>query len=173
MSTTVPTIPPDDPKRNLTMVQPDNLLHIGLVGDTYTVTVTGENTNGQFCLIDMHIPPGGGPPPHRHDFEETFILLEGEMEATVRGKKSIVRAGDTLNIPSNAPHQFHNVSTKPVRMLCICSPAGQEKFFMEVGVPVATRTAAPPKLGEKEQAAFIEKVKALAPKYRTELLREA
>jgi quercetin dioxygenase-like cupin family protein len=173
MSTTVPTIPPDDPKRNLTMVQPDNLLHIGLVGDTYTVTVTGENTNGQFCLIDMHIPPGGGPPPHRHDFEETFILLEGEMEATFRGKKSIVRAGDTLNIPSNAPHQFHNVSTKPVRMLCICSPAGQEKFFMEVGVPVATRTAAPPKLGEKEQAAFIEKVKALAPKYHTELLREA
>ena len=44
---------------------------------------------------------------------------------------------------------------------------------MEVGVPVATRTASPPKLDEKEQAAFIEKVKALAPKYRTELVREA
>jgi len=58
-------------------------------------------------------------------------------------------------------------------MLCICSPAGQEKFFMEVGVPVATRTTSPPKLDEKEQAAFIEKVKALAPRYRTELLREA
>jgi hypothetical protein len=28
-------------------------------------------------------------------------------------------------------------------------------------------------LNEKEQAAFIEKVKALAPKYRTKLLREA
>jgi hypothetical protein len=58
-------------------------------------------------------------------------------------------------------------------MLCICSPAGQEKFFMEVGVPVGTRTTPPPKLGEKEQAAFVEKVKALAPKYRTELLKEA
>jgi hypothetical protein len=58
-------------------------------------------------------------------------------------------------------------------MLCICSPAGQEKFFLEVGVPVATRIAAPPQLSEKDQAAFIEKVKALAPKYRTELLREA
>ena len=95
------------------------------------------------------------------------------MEATFRGKKSIVRAGDTLNIPSNAPHQFHNASTRPVRLLCICSPAGQENFFTEVGVPVATRTTPPPKLNEKEQAAFIEKVKALAPKYRTELLREA
>jgi uncharacterized cupin superfamily protein len=121
----------------------------------------------------MLIPPGGGPPPHRHDFEETFILLEGEMEATFRGNKSMVRPGDTLNIPSNAPHQFHNVPTRPLRMLCICSPAGQEKFFMEVGVRVATRTTLPPKLNEKEQAAFIEKVKVLAPKYRTELLREA
>jgi uncharacterized cupin superfamily protein len=95
------------------------------------------------------------------------------MEATFRGKKSIVRAGDTLNIPANAPHQFHNTSAAPVRMLCVCSPAGQEKFFMEVGVPVATRTTSPPKPSEKEQAAFVEKVKALAPKYHTELLKEA
>ena len=135
--------------------------------------MTGAETNGRFCLIDMHIPPGGGPPPHRHDFEETFILLEGEMDATFRGKKSIVGAGDTLHIPSNAPHQFHNASATPVRMLCICSPAGQEKFFREVGVPVATRTTPPPKLDQKQQAEFIEKVKALAPKFRTELLREA
>jgi uncharacterized cupin superfamily protein len=95
------------------------------------------------------------------------------MEATFRGKKSTVRAGDTLNIPANAPHQFHNASASAVRLLCICSPAGQEKFFIEIGVPVATPTTPPPKLNEKEQAAFIEKVKALAPKYHTELLREA
>jgi quercetin dioxygenase-like cupin family protein len=173
MPTTLPTIPPDNPKRSLTLAQPESLPHIGLVGDTYTITVTSEQTDGRFCVIDMYIPPGGGPPPHRHDFEETFILLEGVMEATFRGEKSIVRAGETLNIPSNAPHQFHNSSTRPVRLICICSPAGQEKFFMEVGVPVATRTTRPPKLNEKEQVAFIEKVKALAPKYRTELLREA
>jgi uncharacterized cupin superfamily protein len=121
----------------------------------------------------MYIPPGGGPPPHRHDFEETFIILEGELEATFRGTKSKVRAGDTVNIPSNAPHQFHNASSRPVRLLCICSPSGNEKFFMEVGVPVATRTTPPPKLNVPEQAVFIEKVKALAPKYRTELLKEA
>jgi len=169
-------IPPDDPTRNLTLSQPDrdeSLPHIGLVGGTYTITVTGEDTGGRFCVIDMHVPPGGGPPPHRHDFEETFILLEGEVEATFRGERMVVRAGDTLNIPANAPHQFHNSSDKPVRMLCICSPAGQEKFFMEVGAPVATRTTVPPKMDEKEQGAFIEKVKGVAPKYRTELLRQA
>jgi quercetin dioxygenase-like cupin family protein len=173
MSSPLETIPVDDPKRSLTVAQPENLPHIGLVGDTYTITVTGEQTAGRFCVIDMHIPPGGGPPPHRHDFEETFVLLEGQIEATFRGQKSTVRARETLNIPANAPHQFHNASGQAVRMLCICSPAGQEKFFLEVGVPVATRTSAPPELSEKEQAAFIEKVKALAPKYRTELLRRA
>ncbi len=43
---------------------------------------------------------------------------------------------------------------------------------MEVGIPVATRTASPPKLDERQQAEFIKKVNELA-KYRTELLKEA
>ncbi len=162
MTPKLPALPPDDPKRNLALAQPDNLPHIGLVGDTYTVTIKGEDTNGRYCLIDMHIPPGGGPPPHRHDFEETFILLDGDMEATFRGKKMTVRAGESLHIPANAPHQFRNTSAGPVRMLCICAPAGQEKFFLELGVPVATRTTPPPILNATEQAAFIEKAKILA-----------
>ena len=167
-------LPPDNLARALILAQPDrDLPHIGIVGDTYTITLTGDQTNGRFCLIDMHIPPGGGPPPHRHDFEETFILLEGEMEATFRGDKSTVRAGETIHIPANAPHQFHNASASPVRLLCICSPAGQENFFLEVGVRVATRTTPPPKLSPEEQASFMQKVQALAPKYRTELLQSA
>jgi len=169
-------LPVDDLNRKLTLAQIDQdetLSHIGLVGDTYTITVTGVETAGKFCVIDMHIPPGGGPPPHRHDFEETFILLEGEMEATFRGQKSIVKAGNTINIPANAPHRFHNTSPTATRLLCICSPAGQEEFFKEIGTPVATRTTPPPKLDEKEQAAFMKKAMALAPKYRTELLKEA
>src|ERR1700730_554051 len=134
-------IPPDDPQRKLAIVQPDSdqkISHIGVVGDTYTILLTGKDTAGRFCLIDMHVPPGGGPPPHRHDFEETFTVLEGEVEATFRGAKMVLRAGDTTNIPANAPHQFRNSSTKDARMMCICSPAGQEQFFLEVGVPVPT-----------------------------------
>jgi quercetin dioxygenase-like cupin family protein len=169
-------IPPDDLTRNLTLAQPDTidgLPHIGLVGDTYTILLGGSDTAGRYCVIDMHIPPGGGPGPHRHDFEETFILLTGELEATFRGKKSIVKAGETINIPSNAPHQFHNSSSSAVRLLCICSPAGQENFFMEIGVKVASRTTPPPKLSPDEQAAFLRKAKEITPRYRTELLKKA
>src|SRR5713101_3479554 len=125
MSSAPSLIPPDDPKRSLTVAQPDNLPHIGLVGDTYTITVTGEQTAERFCVIDMSIPPGGGPPPHRHDFEETFILLEGQMEATFRGTKSTLRAGETLNIPANAPHQFHNASSEPYACSVFVLPLGR------------------------------------------------
>jgi quercetin dioxygenase-like cupin family protein len=168
-----PVVPPDDPSRKLALGKVESLPHIGLVGDTYTITVTGEDTAGRFCVIDMHVPPGGGPPPHRHDFEETFILLEGEVEATFRGEKSTIKAGETVNIPANAPHRFKNVSSQPARLICICSPAGQEKFFMEIGVPVATRTTAAPRPNEEQQAALKKKAEELAPRYRTEFLREA
>lgn len=169
-------LPDDDLRRSLVIANPEadrKLVHIGLAGDTYTILLTGEDTAGRFSLIDMHVPPGGGPPPHRHDFEETFSILAGELEVTFRGKKQLARAGSTIHIPANAPHQFHNSSATPARMLCTCSPAGQEKFFQEVGVPVADRTTAPPQLDPLAEAEFKAKVQTLAPKYRTELLEHA
>ncbi len=147
-----------------------DLPHVAMAGDTHTILLKGEDTAGLYCLIDMHIPPGGGPPPHRHDFEEMFAVLEGEIEFTFRGEKSTGRAGETVNIPANAPHAFTNASNRPTRLLCMCSPAGQEEFFMAVGVPVDSRTAPPPELDEAAQAAFIETVEELSTKYRTELL---
>lgn len=168
-------IPADDLARGLAIAAAEDASrpHIGLVGDTYTVLLSGKDTAGRFCLIDMHIPPGGGPPPHRHDFEESFILLDGEMEATFRGKKAVVKAGETLHIPANAPHQFHNSSDKAVRLLCICAPAGQEEFFEQVGVRVATRTSPPPKLDAEGEAVFRAKAGALMAKYKTEFLEHA
>ena len=166
-------IPPDDPNRDLTHVSPDtdqSLPHIGVVGDTYTILVSGHDTAGRYTLIDMYVPPGGGPPPHRHDFEEMFTILDGEIELTFRGATAVARAGDTVNVPANAPHVFRNNADQPARLLCLCTPAGQDEFFRAVGVPVANRTEPPPALDDAATAAFIAKATELAPQYRTELL---
>jgi quercetin dioxygenase-like cupin family protein len=169
-----PAIPPDDLRRQLAVARPDldgTLPHLGVVGDTYTILLTGTDTAGRYTLIDMHVPPGGGPPPHRHDFEETFTVLDGEIALTFRGEQLIARAGETVNVPANAPHAFTNASGRPARLLCVCSPAGQDDFFLAVGDRVAGRTTPPPGQTEAERAAFIAKSQALAPQYRTELLR--
>src|SRR6476469_8674986 len=102
-------LPPDDPARDITVARPNadaSLPHVAVVGDVYTILLTGEQTAGRYALIDMLVPPGGGPPPHRHDFEEMFHVLEGEVEVLFRGAKSTARAGETVNIPANALHAF-------------------------------------------------------------------
>jgi len=101
-----PAIPPDDVTRRLTLANPDdaNARHISVAGGTYTILVSGEETGGRYSLIDMLIPPGGGPPPHRHDFEEMFTILEGEIELIFRGAAHRASAGSTVNIPAHALH---------------------------------------------------------------------
>lgn len=173
MARTSDRIPDDDPTRSLSVVDPDDptLSHVSLVGDTYTILLSGADTAGRYCLIDMAIPHCGGPGPHRHDFEEMFTVLEGEIELTFRGKKRRITAGMTVNIPANAPHFFTNVSGKTSRMLCMCSPAGQEEFFLAVGKAVESRTTVAPKLSDAEMQEFLRKAAELAPRYRTELLK--
>jgi quercetin dioxygenase-like cupin family protein len=171
-SHTHPEIPADDPRRQLVVARPDadeHLPHLGVVGDTYTILLTGADTAGRYTLIDMYVPAGGGPPPHRHDFEEMFTVLEGEVELTFRGQSLVARAGETVNVPANASHGFRNTSDHPARLLCLCSPAGQEEFFAAVGAPVASRTEPPPVLDAAAQAAFRAKAEELAPRYRTDL----
>jgi quercetin dioxygenase-like cupin family protein len=92
--------------------------HVSVVGHMYTILVSSAQTAGRYCLIDMLVPDGVGPPPHRHDFEEMFTLLEGELEFTFRGEAQTIHAGSTVNIRANAPHMF-NKSGKTVHMLCV------------------------------------------------------
>ena len=132
--------------------------------------MSGEQTDGRYCLIDMLVPDGGGPPPHRHDFEEMFTLLEGSLDFTFRGKTVSVAAPSNVNVPANAPHAFKNTSGETVHMLCMCTPAGQEELFKAVADPLADRRSTPPKLTEAERAERGKRAKALAARYRTEFL---
>ena len=153
---------PDDPNRQLTVVHPDDpdLQHLGVVGDTYTVLVTAEQTAGRYAMIDMLIPPGGGPPPHRHDFEEQFHVLAGEISLTFRGEQLTARAGATVNIPALAPHSFTNATGETARLLCIVSPPGLEQYFAAFGDEVPSRTSPAPKLSEEQ---LMSKLAAAAP----------
>lgn len=167
-------LPADNPARSNVIARPEKdgaLRHMSVVGDTYTILLDGGQTNNHYCLIDMHIPQHRGPPPHRHDFEETFTVLEGAIEVTFRGQKSVVEAGETVHIPANAPHSFTNTRPEPARLLCTCSPSGQEEYFLLIGDLVPTRTAPPPEMDDASKAARMTKALSLAPKYRTEILK--
>ena len=172
MSAASSPIPADDVSRGLRLARPDDpaLEHLAIVGDTYTILIRGADTAGRYALIDMLIPAGGGPPPHRHDFEEMFHVLEGGVEITLRDQTARLDPGGTVNIPANAPHSFHNPTPTPARVLCLVSPAGLEEFFAEFGDPVDSRTAPAPELSGDERSERMRKATEAAPRYGIETL---
>jgi quercetin dioxygenase-like cupin family protein len=171
--TVMSELPDDDLSRHLALARPEDgdLLHLAVVGDTYTILLDGEQTAGRFALIDMLIPAGGGPPPHRHAFEESFRVLEGSVEVTLRADPPVrLVAGETVNIPANAPHSFRNGTDAPARLLCTAVPAGLEAFFAEFGDRVASRTSPPPELSEAERQERLRRAGERASAYGMELL---
>jgi quercetin dioxygenase-like cupin family protein len=163
----------DDPTRELAIARPDDetLVHLAVVGDTYTVLLSGEQTAGRFAMLDMLIPPGGGPPPHRHNFEECFRVLAGCIEVQLRDLPPLrLEAGDSVNIPANAPHAFRNAADDEARLLCTVAPAGLERFFAEFGDPVAARTSPAPPLSNAERRDRLQRAAAKAPQYGIEML---
>jgi quercetin dioxygenase-like cupin family protein len=149
-----------------TVRKPGEGRRIGVVGDVYRMLVTGEETNGKYAIWEALVPPGGGPPPHVHSREEEgFYILEGEIALQIGDERQVARAGTFVNTPAGTPHAFKNESGKPARMLISVAPAGLEKMFFEVGVPVAPgATTAPPPTKEE-----IERMLAVAPRYGIEI----
>ena len=152
--------------RNPIINSPPQGRTIAVVGDVYRFLATGEDTNGKYAVWEALVPPGGGPPPHVHSREEEgFYVLEGEITFTIKGEQIVATAGTFANMPVGTPHSFKNESDKPARMLISVAPAGLEKMFFEVGVPLpeGATTASPPTKDE------IEKLLATAPRYGIEI----
>ena len=114
-----------------------------LVGtDVVTIKASGQDTSGNLLVLEVTVPPGGGPPAlHRHAYSETLRLLEGEFEFNTVDRNNAsntveVVAGDTVSIPSMAWHNFENVGATPGKFLAIHSPAVMEEFVREIGQPI-------------------------------------
>ena len=148
------------------VLQPGEGRTVWVVGDRYTIKTSGEDTGGAFALIEALVPPGGGPPPHIHRREdEAFYLLEGELLFHVDGRDIAAGAGTWVTLAKGSLHHFKNIGDRPARMLIVVTPAGLERYFLEVG-----RAA---DQGDGETVAptpeDIEKLVAVAPHYGIEI----
>jgi len=155
-------------KENITTVDNGQGQSLSVVGDTYRIIIPGEQANGSYAVIDMLVPPGGGPGPHSHkDIQEMFYVVEGEVEFKMEGGNYKARKGSLVNIPLGGEvHCFKNTSNSVAHLLCTVVPAGMDAFFEEIGKPIATGTflklteLSPEELG---------KLKSIAEKYGQEL----
>lgn len=123
---------------------------------------TGETSGGAFGLLEhWSMPPDFGSPYHVHHLEdEAFYVLEGEMAFICNGKWVKGGPGTYVFGPREIPHGFKVIGTAPARMLLMCSPAGFERFVLELREDL-TSPAAPPDMA---------KLVAVAAKYSIDIL---
>src|SRR5215471_11329116 len=137
------------------------------VGDGYRVLASGAQTGDVYALSEIRVSPKNGPPPHIHSREdESFFVLEGEIEFQVGDEKITARGGTFIQGPRGIAHSLKNNTQLPARILGFVTPAGFENFFNEFARRVASfdSGAIPPSKDE------VDKLLAAAPKYGLQIL---
>jgi quercetin dioxygenase-like cupin family protein len=139
-------------------------LTVSVVGDTYRIMITGEQTDHAYAAIDMLIPPNGGPGPHAHaGFQESFYVVEGEIEVKSEVSTYTAKKGSFVNIPKGGiVHCFKNKTNETAHLICFVVPSGLEEFFAEIGKPVLPGSFLPP---PQLNAEDIKKLGIVAAKY--------
>jgi quercetin dioxygenase-like cupin family protein len=95
-----------------------------------TVLLRSEETAGVVSMIELSSDAGfAGPPLHRHDFDEAFYLLEGELTFQLGDEVFTRTAGELAFAPRNVAHTYANHSDAAARALLVCTPAGFERYF--------------------------------------------
>jgi quercetin dioxygenase-like cupin family protein len=94
------------------------------------VLLRSEETGDEVSMIASAAPAGfPGPTLHRHDFDETFYVIEGELTFQLRDEVFRVKACELAFAPRGVPHTFANLGDAPARFLIVCTPAGFERYF--------------------------------------------
>ena len=94
------------------------------------VLVCGEQSAGRVGVVENVMPAGAaGSPLHRHEFDEAFYVLEGELLFRLGDELVTVGAGGVAFAPGGVPHTFANRGTERARFLVVCTPAGIERQF--------------------------------------------
>ena len=102
------------------------------------VLLRSEETGGQVSVSEIVVPPQtAGPPLHKHDFDEAFYLLGGELIFQIEEALMTKGAGELAFAPRNVPHALANHSDAPARYMLVCTPAGFERHWARIAADAA------------------------------------
>jgi quercetin dioxygenase-like cupin family protein len=83
-------------------------------------------------MFMVQYEPGGVAQPHDHPLEETYFMLEGEVEALADGETIVLRPGDVFWTGVGCIHAFCNQTTARVRWLETQSPQPPSNYSYRV-----------------------------------------
>ena len=130
----------------------ENSVHY--IAHTFSFLSTGKDTAGAFSLLHCYFRKGFTAPPHYHKREdESFYILEGEIDFYIGNQKVKAVADEFIVLPRNIPHHFELI-TETAKVLLLITPAGFEIFFREFGRPAETLDLPPVPVADPRMEMF-------------------
>ncbi|HEX8120082.1 MAG TPA: cupin domain-containing protein [Solirubrobacteraceae bacterium] len=84
----------------------------------------GEEHGARVSVIVIDAPPGEAQATHAHPVEEVVVVHEGEATFFLGVHQArIVRAGEVVRIPAEAPHRYENRGDGPLRAVAVLGSA--------------------------------------------------
>ena len=131
------------PSARLAVVQPDSREVALVPGFTATVKLAASETGG-ISIVEHTFGPGVLVPPHRHTREdEISCVISGEIGFRSNDREVSLGAGGYIVKPRGELHSMWNAGDGPARMIEIVSPAGFEKYFVELAEATAAAGGRP------------------------------
>lgn len=153
--------------RTAVVLDADQGRKLWVMGYPYVIKVSGDETDGQFALVDITAGPNSGTPLHIHHAEdEMFYILRGAMTFHADGEETVAGPGSFVYIPRGMVHGWWNRSDAEVQMLSAVTPAGFEQFFVAIGTPADAAHPTPPPV----DPAAVAKIGQMAPHYNMEVI---
>lgn len=152
-------------KRTATLLDSAEGHWLAWLGHPVRYMATGGDTDGRYALSWGSVPVGSGPPPHRHDFEEGFYVVKGELTFTAGNQSVVLTAGGFINIGSGTGHYLKNTGTEEAEVIVIVGPAGFDQFQMDGGAAIK----GPSDITELTPKTRIDYLKKIGPKYNIDL----
>jgi quercetin dioxygenase-like cupin family protein len=112
---------------------PRRATNVVAFGDNLRILVFGNQTGGQFSIIEQTYALSEWGWKHRHRVEDHYVQITcGEMEFEVNGTMHAVATGQAIFIPKNTWHRFRTTGPTPATMLFFNFPGGLENMFVEI-----------------------------------------
>jgi len=119
-----------------TIVKAGDRAPLNVLGMPLRMLCEAKETGGAWSLFEEEVSFGMGPPAHRHDWDEAYYILKGEVDFEIDGEPVRSAAGDFNYLPRNTVHGFKGASAEPARVLIFAAPAHGSEFFRELNEEV-------------------------------------
>ena len=118
------------------VLKPDELpIHHRGGGAHTTPLVTSETGAARFITGYTAFDPSAKIPFHKHNCEESVVLIEGDAMLDIDDREYRMKPLDASFIPADVPHRFRNLSdTQPMKILWIYARVDATRTIMDTGV---------------------------------------